>query len=127
MEAVIDGRFRIAGLSLRPGTDEEPPENISFSELVPRLAVMLNSAFSVIHTTEAPRHWESRFSERPSIVDANHLQEMWALSESRGINRQPWMRMKQRFQEIAPNSQTPVGVRSTIDVEEGDITIRDDW
>ena len=123
VEAVIDGRLRTAGLSLSPGTDEEPPEHGNFSEIVPRLAVMLNSAFSVIHATEAPRHWESRFSERPSIVDANHLQEMWALSESRGINRQPWMRMKQRFQEIAPNSQTPVGVRSTIDVEEGDITI----
>ena len=33
------------------------------------------------------------------------------------------MRMRLRFQAIAPNSQTPVGVRSAIDVEEGDITI----
>ncbi len=122
-EVVVDGEFRTEVLMLSPGTDDEPPELVDFDRLVPRLAMSLKSAFSVIHTTEAPRHWENRFSERPTIVDANHVQEMWGLSESRGIYRQPWTRTKQRFQEIAPNSQTPVGVRSAIDVEEGDITI----
>ena len=73
IEAIIDGEFRLGGLSLDSGTDDEPPENIDFSELVPRLAMTLKSAFNVIHTTEAPRLWENRFSERPTIVDADHV------------------------------------------------------
>lgn len=123
VELVIDGKLRIGGLGLSPGTDEEPPENVNSSELLPRLAVMLNSAFSVIHTTEAPRLWQDRFSERPTIVDANHVGEMWNLSQSSGSQRQPWMRTKQRYEEFAPNQQTPAGVSSSIQMEEADLTI----
>ena len=122
-EVIIDGEFRLGGLSLDSGTDDEPPENFDFSELVPRLAMTLKSAFNVIYTTEAPRHWDKRFSERPTIVDAQHVREMWDLSQSSGSQRQPWMRTKQRYEEIAPNQQTLAGVTSSIQLEESYLTI----
>ena len=123
VEAVIDGEFQTAGLMLSPGADDKPPELVDFDQLVPRLATLLKSAFSVIHTTEAPRNWQDRFSERPTIVDDQHVREMWDLNQSSGSKRQPWMRTKQRYEEIAPNQQTLAGVSSSIQLEESYLTI----
>ncbi len=121
-EAVIDGECQSEGLTLSPGTNDEPPVLADYDRIVPRLATLLSSAFSVIYTTESPRNWENRFSERPTIVDAQHVREMWDLSQSSGSQRQPWMRTKQRYEEIAPNQQTLAGVSSSIQLEENYLT-----
>ena len=60
------------------------------NEFMVRLDDFLKSRFQVIHTTESPRSWTNRFEERPTIIDPDHIQELWDLHQSRGIQRRRW-------------------------------------
>ena len=56
-------------------------------------------------------------------MDPEQIDELWNLSQSRGNRRQPWTRVTRRYQDIAPNMQRPVGVLSSIQMEEGSLSV----
>ena len=78
----------------------------------------MRSSFQVIHTTANPRSWANRFSERPTILEPEHVNDLWNLSQSKGTRRQQWTRLVQQYGGIAPNEQRPAGVASSIQMEE---------
>ena len=96
---------------------------IVLDDLLMNLAMLFESAFEVVYTTESTRDWVNRFLERPTIVADAHVGSLWELSQSRGNQRQQWTRVAQQFEEIAPNGQRPVGVASSIQMEEGTLSI----
>ncbi len=98
-------------------------EGIDANSFIARLDEFLRYRFQVIHTTENPRNWTSRFSERPTIIDAEHVEALWSLHQSRGIQRRPWAEVSRLYETIAPNEQRPVGVSNSIQLEEGPLTI----
>ena len=87
------------------------------------LGPLLESSFQVVYGAEGTRSWQDRFAERPSIVDTTHLGSLWEQSQSSGNQRQQWTRVAQQFEQIAPNEQRPVGVASSIQMEEGTLSI----
>ncbi len=93
------------------------------NDFLERLGSFLNSIFQVIYTTERPRFWPSRFEERPTIIDAEHVGDLWRLSQSKGNQRQSWTRAAQQYRKIAPNEQRPEGVASSIQMEEGTLSV----
>ena len=117
-EAVVNGEVMSRDVSGIPG-----PIDIGTQEVLSQLSELMRSSFQVIHTTENPRSWPSRFDERPTIIDAEHLQSLWDLSQSRGTRRRPWTRMTEQYQGIAPNRQRPVGVASSVQMEEGMLSV----
>ncbi len=88
-----------------------------------RLDEFFKSQFQIVHTTENPRSWTNRFTERPTIIDPDHVQALWSLHQSRGIQRRPWAEVSRLFETVAPNEQRPVGVANSIQLEEGSLTI----
>lgn len=122
-EVVNNGELILEEITFKPGSESGAPQSISTDQVLSRLAKLLQSSLRVIHTTDNPRSWPNRFSERPTIIDDEHVQNLWDLSQSRGNQRRPWTSMTQQYQEIAPNEQRPVGVASSIQVEEGSLTV----
>ena len=116
-EVVLDGEVVSGDVLSIPGQTDVGPQ-----EFLNRLGELMRSSFQVIHTTDDPRSWSDRFSERPTIIGDEHVAELCELSQSRGNRRQPWTRMIQQYQEIAPNRQRPAGVASSIQVEEGELS-----
>ena len=88
-----------------------------------RLSQVFTANVTVLHTTEAPRSWVDKFSERPSILGDDTVRTLWTLSQSKGNRRRSWTSITQRYQELAPNKQQPVGVDSSIQMEEGGLTV----
>ena len=117
-EIVLEGNVTSRDISNTPG-----PIEVGTQEILNQLGELMRSSFQVIHTTENPRSWPSRFEERPTIIDAEHLQSLWELSQSTGSRRRPWTRMTEQYQGIAPSRQRPAGVASSIQVEESDLTV----
>ena len=122
-EVVNNGELILEEITFTSGSESGSPQSISTDQVLSRLAKLLQSSLRVIHTTDNPRSWPNRFSERPTIIDDEHVQNLWDLSQSRGNQRRPWTSMTQQYQEIAPNEQRPVGVASSIQVEEGSLTV----
>ena len=88
-----------------------------------QLGELLASSFEVIHTTESQRSWPDRFTERPTILDRAHIEELQRLSQSTGSQRQDWMKVAQGYEAMAPNEQRPVAVGSSIQMEEGTMSV----
>lgn len=105
--------------------DDGIPFSISLDTgtLLSQLEKSLKEGFRVVHTTENSRSWSDGFSERPSIVANEHENALWELSQSPGSRRARWTTLTKRYEEIAPNEQRPVGVASSIRMEEGTLTI----
>ena len=123
VDLVRNGGFEQDVIHVRDGNNEEPPLLVPVDHFYEKLTKLMQSSFEVIHTTDSSRSWPDRFSERPTIIDTQHVNELWELSQSRGNQRQPWTRMTQQYQGIAPNTQRPVGVASSIQVEESELTV----
>ena len=102
--------------SIRP---EVPPAK----RFLAQLGKLLTSSFEVIHTTESQRSWPDRFTERPTILDRAHIEELQRLSQSTGSQRQDWMKVAQGYEAMSPNEQRPVAVGSSIQMEEGTTSI----
>lgn len=117
-EVVLGGEVLSRDVSNIPGPIEQGTQ-----EVLSQLSELMRSSFQVIHTTESPRSWSDRFAERPTIIGDEHVTGLWELSQSTGSQRRPWTRMIQRYQGVAPNRQVPVGVLSSIQVEEGNLTV----
>ena len=117
-EIVVDGEILSRDVSDIPG-----PIGQGTEEILSQLNELMRSSFQVIHATESPRSWPDRFAERPTIISDEHVTDLWQLSQSIGSQRQPWTRMIQRYRGVAPNRQAPVGVSSSIQVEEGNLTV----
>ena len=106
--------------------DEESEEmhiEIDTSEFTNQLYQLLSSAMQVIYTTDNPRSWPNQFQERPTIIDNDHINSLWELSQSRGSRRQSWTRVTQQYALIAPSQQRPAGVASSIQMEEGNLSV----
>ena len=106
-------------------TNQDIPTLMSIDNglFVAQLEETLNAGFKVIHTTENPRDWGDRFSERPTIVSDEHVNALWERSQSSGSLRKRWTTSAKQYEEIAPNEQRPVGVASSIQMEEGTLSI----
>ena len=127
-EIVVDGLVESSDQLIEPYIPDDDLMNtvevdIETPLFLERLAHLLVSSFEVIHTTESPRSWTNRFLERPTILDAEFVNNLWELSQSTGNRRQPWTRTIQRYSQIAPNLQRPAGVASTVQMEEGSLTV----
>ena len=120
---VSTGAFQQDDIHVYDSPDGGPPFFASAEQFLYRLNDFMKSSFGVIHTSNSSRSWPDRFTERPTIFDTQHVDELWQLSQSRGNQRQPWTKMTQKFQDIAPSSQRPVGVASSVQVEEVDLTV----
>ena len=110
---VLSGEVVSRDMSNIPG-----PIDLGTEEVLNRLSELMRSSFQVIHTTDNPRSWADRFSERPTILEPEHVDDLWNLSQSKGTRRQQWTRLVQQYGEIAPNEQRPAGVASSIQMEE---------
>ena len=99
---------------------EEPPEDLESwtLELMVRLADFLKANIQAIYTSESSRSWPDRFTERPTIVDDDHIRELWTLSQSRASQRRPWTEVTRQFEKLAPNDQRPVGIADSIQMQE---------
>ena len=104
--------------SLIPG-----PIDAGTQEILNQLGALMASSFRVLHTTENPRSWSNRFAERPTIIDGGEVDRLWELSQSKGNQRQTWTRMARQYSRIAPNTQRPEGVASSIQMEEGNLSV----
>ena len=113
-EVVLSGEVVSRDMSRIPG-----PIDVGTQEVLNLLGELMRSSFQVIHTTDNPRSWADRFSERPTILEPEHVDELWNLSQSKGSLRQQWTRLVQQYSRISPNQQSPAGVASSIQVEEG--------
>ena len=123
IKAVSNGKSGQDEIPIDSGTEFDPPRLVFLDQFLSQLAELLKSRLSVIHTTDNLRSWRDRFSERPTIIDTEHVDNLWSLSQSTGNRRRPWTQMTQQYEDIAPNRQRPVGVASTIQVEEGNLTV----
>ena len=112
-----------AVLKLNELGDSDTGGAVEVELLLLRLSNLFTSSFSVVQTSEARPDWSDRFSERPAIVSEEQVHNLWQSSQSKGIRRRPWTKMGQQFQRFAPNGHRPVGVDSSIQVEEGDLTV----
>ena len=123
---VSDGNIESDNLSVFPNSladmEFEPVEIIS-NELIGRLAELLKSNFQVILTTENHRSWLDKFLPRPTIIDDEHHRSLWEASQSSGNSRLSWTRLARQFERISANEQRPVGVASSIQMEEGALTV----
>ena len=90
-------------------TNQDIPTLMSIDNglFVAQLEETLNAGFKVIHTTENPREWGDRFSERPTIVSDEHVNALWERSQSPGSLRKRWTTSAKQYEEIAPNEQRP--------------------
>ena len=125
-EIVRDGEIVSEGLLVQPDEIEgnlTVPILIQTSQFMGRLGALLKSSLEVIHTTGIPQSWPNRFQERPTIIEPKHVAELWSLSQSSGNQRQPWTRVAKQYTQVAPNEQRPVGVNSSIQMEEGTLTV----
>ena len=125
---VESGEFREVSISVDPhqvqgGRAESIGVQVQASQFFPQLDKLLESSFGVIHATENTRSWENRFTERPSIMDPEEVQRLWELSQSRGSLRQSWTKITRQFARIAPNQQHPAGVASSVQMEEGTLSV----
>ena len=123
IKVITNGEIVKEELSLSVDDEGDPLETFSLLEVLRRLAILLKSSIQVIHTTDNPRSWSDRFAARPTIIDNEHVQQLWTLSQSTGNRRRPWTRVTQKYQEVAPNDQRPAGVASSIQIEERDLTV----
>ncbi len=114
LDVVLNGELVSRAMSNVPG-----PIDVETQEILNRLGELMRSSFQVIHTTDNPRSWADRFSERPTILEPDHVDDLWNLSQSRGNQRQRWTRLVQQYGRISPNQQRPAGVASSIQMEEG--------
>ena len=112
-DVVLSGEVVSRDMSNIPG-----PIDLGTEEVLNRLSELMRSSFQVIHTTDNPRSWADRFSERPTILEPEHVDDLWNLSQSKGTRRQQWTRLVQQYGGIAPNEQRPAGVASSIQMEE---------
>ena len=126
---IVESEYLLAPEEPEP-EEPEPEEqegddlvDVNPEEFLSRLGALLRSSFQIIHTTENPRSRNDRFVERPTILDPEHLRALWELSQSKGNQRQPWTRVIQRYEKISPNGQRPVGVASSIQLEEGTLSV----
>ena len=87
------------------------------------LAKFLKEKFEVVYTTESSRSWPDRFSERPTIIDPDHVTRLWERSQSKGLRRRPWAQVTQKYEQLAPNNQRPAGVANSIQVQEGALAV----
>lgn len=99
------------------------PEVSPAKRIMAQLGKLLASSLEIIHTTESQRSWTDRFSERPTILDRDHIEELQKLSQSTGSQRQDWMKVAHGYEAIAPNEQRPVAVGTSIQLEEGTTSI----
>ena len=123
LDLVKNGRFTQDVVHISDQPDDEQPLLAHADNFYYKLTDLLQRSFEVIHTTNSSRSSPDRFTERPTIIDAHHVDELWQLSQSKGNQRQPWTRMTQQYQDIAPNAQRPVGVASSVQVEERNFTV----
>ena len=93
------------------------------ADFLKRLSELLSSSFQVIHTTDKPRSWPNPFLERPTIIDSEQVSGLWRRSQSRGNQRQLWTKVTKQYEQIAPNGQRPAGVASSIQMEEGTLSV----
>ena len=103
--------------------EELGPLELQADELLSRLDSFLNRSFRVVHTTEDPRSWPDRFAERPTIIDSDRIGELWNLSQSGGMQRQAWSAVARGYEALAPNEQRPAALASSIQMEEGTLTV----
>ncbi len=125
-ELVKDGEILDIGASIFPdiiGDDWPDGEVFHVSQFLSQLGPLLRSSFDVIHTTESPRVWSDRFTQRPTIIDDAELEELRNLSQSSGRQRQDWLAVTHRYEDLAPNRQRPVAVGSSIEMEESNLSI----
>ena len=101
----------------------EEEEGEDTAEFMRNLANFLKEKFQVIYTTESARSWPDRFSERPTIIDPDHVTKLWERSQSRGLRRRPWAQVSQKYESLAPNNQRPAGVANSIQVQEGALAV----
>ena len=105
------------------GSVTQEIDGVDTGDLIRRLADLLQRSFRVVYTTESPRSWPDRFTERPTIIEPSHVAELWQRSQSKGRSRRPWAQVTQKYEKIAPNNQRPAGVASSIQVQEGALAV----
>ena len=115
--------FSVKPHEVQGGRAESIGVKVQASQFFPRLDKLLESSFGVIHATENTRSWEDRFTERPSIMDTQEVRRLWELSQSSGSLRQSWTKLTGQFTRIAPNQQRPAGVASSVQLEEGTLSV----
>ena len=118
---IADPIMVISGIKEEDGTPS--PVAIETDEFLNGLDNVTRLGFHVIRTTENPRAWSDKFSERPPIIANEHTRALWEGSQSRGSRRRRWTKMAQEYARIAPNLQRPVGVASSIHLEEGPLSV----
>ena len=119
-EIVRDGEVPQSNFLAEMLLGVSPDDVVSWTdEVLGRLADLLKSKIQAIYTSESSRSWSDRFSERPTILEPDHVADLWNLSQSRGNLRQQWTRLVQQYGGIFPNRQRPAGVASSIQMEEG--------
>ena len=104
-------------------TSDYPRVEIPLSAFLEELSELFHSSITVIRTNEVPREWDDRFSERPTILGDAAIDDLWRLNQSRGNRRRPWTAISTTFQTLAPHGQRPVGLDSSIQIEEGALTL----
>lgn len=126
VDLVKDGEIEQIDTSLIPSIiGEEWPEGVQFDvrQFVSSIGPLLRSSFQILYTTESPRSWSNRFTERPTIIDSAVIEELRTLSQSTGMQRRGWSVVARRYEDLAPNSQRPVGVASSIQIEEDALSV----
>ena len=96
---------------------------LSVSSILQSLQEFFGESFQILDTTDIPKSWSDRFSARPTIVSDDQVSELWQISQSSGNQRRPWTQAVQQYARIAPNSQRPAGVASSIQMEEDELSV----
>ena len=105
------------------GDDWPDSAELHVNQFVGRLGPLLQANFGVLHTTESTRSWPDRFLQRPTILESDHVAALRDLSQSSGRQRQVWLAVTRRYEDLAPNRQRPVAVGSSIELEEGNLSV----
>ena len=119
-EGVLNTPANITSIT-EPGNGDRT--EIPTEDMLTILDDLVRSNFEVMYTTESSRTWTDRFSERPTIFDPTHVEELQTLSQSIGSQRQNWLRVTRKYEGLAPNDQRPATVASSIQMEEGILSV----
>ncbi len=125
-DVVIFGLIIEPTLTLNTNTTEQflpPTIEVDVNEFISRLASLLDSSFKSVRAGEGMRIWDDRFGERPTILQPEQIDALWELSQSKGNHRQIWTRMVRQYEGLAPNEQKPAGVVSSIQLDEGNLSV----
>ncbi len=119
-ELVEDGEVSKHNVLAEMLVGEPPDDEASWiAGVLSRLANLLGSNIQGINANDSSLSWTDRFTERPSIIQDDHLNELWWLSQSKASQRKPWAEVSRQFEKLAPNEQRPVGISDSVQMQEG--------